>query len=104
LQTGETLWVLVQFSPVHGDLRLSGSLWTAAGDLAADFDQTLAGGVTHSIQGFEITPEFPAGEGLLVLQLNGHDVATRRVGFVGTTPAGTATSRATLRMGAAHPE
>jgi hypothetical protein len=68
-------------------LRLTGTLWTAAGDQAADFDQKLAGGVTHSIQGFEITPEFPPGEGLLVVQLNGHDVATRRVGFAGAGPS-----------------
>ena len=84
LQPGETLWVLVQFSPRHSDLRLTGTLWTASGDLAAEFDRKLAGGMTYSLHGFEITPEFAAGEGQLVLQLNGHDVAVRRVGFAGS--------------------
>ena len=83
LQPGETLWVLVQFSPLHNDLRLTGTLWTATGDQAADFEQKLPGGVTYSLHGFEITPEFAAGEGQVVLQLNGHDVALRRVGFTG---------------------
>jgi hypothetical protein len=87
LQPGQTLWVLVQFSPLHTDLRLTGRLWTAQGDQAADFEHKLPGGVTYSLNGFEITPEFPAGEGLLVLQLNGHDVATRRVGFAGAGPS-----------------
>lgn len=83
LQPGETLWVLVQFSPLHDDLRLTGTLWTATGEQAADFEQKLPGGVTYSLHGFEITPEFAAGEGQVVLQLNGHDVALRRVGFAG---------------------
>ena len=75
--------MLVQFSPLHNDLRLTGTLWTATGDQAADFEQKLPGGVTYSLHGFEITPEFAAGEGQVVLQLNGHDVALRRVGFTG---------------------
>jgi hypothetical protein len=83
LQPGETLWVLVQFSPLHTDLRLTGELWTATGMQAADFEQTLPGGVTYSLHGFEITSGFAAGAGQVVLQLNGYDVALRRVGFAG---------------------
>jgi hypothetical protein len=104
LQPGETLWVLVQFSPLHSDLRLTGTLWTATGDQAAAFEQKLPGGVTYSLHGFEITPEFPAGEGQLVLQLNGHDVALRRVGFAGAGSAGSLRSRSQPEGASASPD
>ena len=83
LRPGDTLWVLVQFSLPHPDLRLEGLLWTSAGELGARFEQKLAGGVTHALNGFEITAGFPPGEGRLILQLNGHEVMQRSVSYTG---------------------
>lgn len=83
LRPGDTLWVLVQFSLPHPELRLEGELWTSDGVLGGRFEQKLSGGVTHALNGFEITPEFPAGEGRLRLQLNGHEVSHRRIAFAG---------------------
>ncbi|MFN8856024.1 MAG: hypothetical protein ACK50P_10685, partial [Planctomycetaceae bacterium] len=71
------------FSLPHPELRLEGELWTSDGALGARFEQKLTGGLTHALNGFEITPEFPAGEGRLRLQLNGHEVSHRRIAFAG---------------------
>lgn len=75
----DRLYVLVQFVIPHPNLRLEGLLLASDGRLAARFEHTIDAGLSYAINGFELTTELPPGSSRVILQIEGHEVASRKV-------------------------
>ncbi|RPI76466.1 MAG: hypothetical protein EHM42_14745 [Planctomycetaceae bacterium] len=79
VRIGERLHVLVQFVVPHPDLKLEGLLLASDGRLAARFEHKLDAGYSYAINGFELTAELPTGTSRVILQIDGYEIASRKI-------------------------
>jgi len=76
---GESLYVGVQFSVPHPPLQLEGILLTDTGRELARFSHSVAGDVSHTVDGFALTDDLPEGGGRVWLLIDGEDLTIRPV-------------------------
>lgn len=73
----ERAYVVVQFIPVHPELRVEGLLIGPDGVETARFTHRVPRNVGYSVNGFELTDDLPAGTYRVVLQVEGFEFAER---------------------------
>lgn len=76
---GQRVYALAQLVLPHPSLLLEGLLIAPNGEEVARFSHRIASGVTHTLDGFELTAELPVGRYRVILQVEGVEFLEREI-------------------------